>query len=105
MVAVISAVVGLALGVALTWALMVKRSQSLREDVLRADADVKVRDSQLLEASQRLERQRVEHETALAQMGQTFKVLSAEALDETVQRFNQSQEATHKLRESKLDST
>ena len=105
MVAVISAVVGLALGVALTWALMVKRSQSLREDVLRADADVKVRDSQLLEASQRLERQRVEHETALTQMGQTFKVLSAEALDETVQRFNQSQEETHKLRESKLDST
>ena len=105
MVAVISAVVGLALGVALTWALMERRSQSLLEDALRADADVKVRDSQLLEASQRLERQRVEHETAMTQMGQTFKVLSAEALDETVQRFNQSQEETHKLRESKLDST
>jgi len=41
----------------------------------------------------------------MTQMGQTFKVLSTEALDETVQRFNQSQEATHKLRESKLDST
>jgi DNA recombination protein RmuC len=58
-----------------------------------------------LEARERLERQRVEQETAMTQMGQTFKVLSTEALDETVQRFNQSQEATHKLRESKLDST
>jgi DNA recombination protein RmuC len=105
MVAVISAVVGLALGVALTWALMVKRSQSLREDVLHAEADFKVRDSQLVEANERLERQRLDHESAMLQMGQTFKVLSAEALDETVQRFNQSQEETHKLRESKLDST
>ncbi|HUZ40765.1 MAG TPA: DNA recombination protein RmuC [Acidimicrobiales bacterium] len=105
MVAVISAVVGVVVGVALTWAFMVKRSQALREDTLRAAADLKVRDSQLLEARERLERQRVEQETAMTQMGQTFKVLSTEALDETVQRFNQSQEATHKLRESKLDST
>jgi len=105
MVAVISAVVGVVVGVALTWAFMVKRSQALREDTLRAAADLKVRDSQLLEARERLERQRVEQETAITQMGQTFKVLSTEALDETVQRFNQSQEATHKLRESKLDST
>jgi len=105
MVAVISAVVGVVVGVALTWAFMVKRSQVLRDDTLRAAADLKVRDSQLLEARERLERQRVEQETAMTQMGQTFKVLSTEALDETVQRFNQSQEATHKLRESKLDST
>jgi DNA recombination protein RmuC len=105
MVAVISAVVGVIVGVALTWAFMVKRSQALREDSLSAAADLKVRESQLLEARERLEHQRVEHETAMTQMGQTFKVLSTEALDETVQRFNQSQEATHKLRESKLDST
>jgi len=105
MVAVLSAVVGLALGVAITWVLTVKHAQSLREDVLRAEADLKVRDSQLSESNERLERQRVDHETSMTQMGQTFKVLSTEALDETVQRFNQSQEETHKLRESKLDST
>jgi DNA recombination protein RmuC len=104
-VAVISAVVGLALGVAVTSAYMVKRSQSFREDVLRAQSDLKVRDSQLVEANERLERQRVEHETAMTKMGDTFKVLSAEALDETVRRFSQSQEATQKLRESKLDDT
>ena len=105
MVAVISAVVGLALGAAVTWMYMVKRSQSFREDVLRAEADLKVRDSQLNEANERLERQRVDHETAIVKMGDTFKVLSAETLDETVRRFSQSQEETQNLRESKLDST
>ena len=105
MVAVISAVVGVALGVAVTWVYMVKRSQSFREDVLRAEADLKVRDSQLNEANERLERQRVDHETAMTKMGDTFKVLSAETLDETVRRFSQSQEETQNLRESKLDST
>ncbi len=105
MVALISAVVGLALGAAVTWVYMVKRSQSFREDVLRAEADLKVRDSQLNEASERLERQRVDHETAMTKMGDTFKVLSAETLEETVRRFSQSQEETQNLRESKLDST
>jgi DNA recombination protein RmuC len=105
MVAVISAVVGLALGAAVTWVYMVKRSQSFREDVLRAEADLKVRDSQLNEANERLERQRVDHETAIVKMGDTFKVLSAATLDETVRRFSQSQEETQNLRESKLDST
>src|SRR5665213_237077 len=65
MVGVISAVVGLALGVALTWALMVKRGQSLREDVLRAEAELKVRDSQLAESNERLERQRLDHENSM----------------------------------------
>jgi DNA recombination protein RmuC len=105
MVAVISAVVGLALGAAVTWVYMMKRSQSFREDVLRAEADLKVRDSQLNEANERLERQRVDHETAMTKMGDTFKVLSAETLDETVRRFSQAQEETQNLRESKLDST
>ena len=105
MVAVISAVVGLALGVAITSALMVKRAQSLREDVLHSESELKVRDSQLAESNARLERQRLEHENAMTQMGQTFKVISAEALDETVRRFSQSQEVTQNLRETRLDST
>jgi DNA recombination protein RmuC len=105
MVAAISAVVGLALGVALTWAFSVKRSESLREDVLKAEADLQVRDSQLTESNERLERQRADHEAAMSKMGDTFKVISTEALDETVRRFSQSQEETQKLRESKLDST
>ena len=42
---------------------------------------------------------------ALTQMGQTFKVLSAEALTRPSSASSQSQEDTHNLRESKLDST
>lgn len=105
MVAAIGVIIGLVLGVAVTWAVFTKRCQALREEVLHAQSDVKVRESQLSEANERLERQRVDHTLALEQMGQTFKVLSTEALDETVQRFNQSQEEVHKLRESKMDST
>ena len=41
----------------------------------------------------------------MTQLGDTFKVLSAEALDETVRRFSRSQEETQNLRETKLDST
>ena len=41
----------------------------------------------------------------MSKMGDTFKVLSAEALEETVRRFSRSQEETQNLRESKLDST
>jgi len=41
----------------------------------------------------------------MTKMGDTFKVLSAETLDETVRRFSQAQEETQNLRESKLDST
>jgi DNA recombination protein RmuC len=105
MVVVISAIVGLAVGVAVTWTLSLKRSQTLRDDALRTEADLKVRDSQLLEANQRLDRQRAEHDAAMTQMGDTFKVLSAEALDETVRRFSQTQEVTQNLRESQLNST
>ncbi|MEO9181814.1 MAG: hypothetical protein ABI298_09215, partial [Acidimicrobiales bacterium] len=105
MVAAIGVIIGLAFGVAITWVVFTKRSEALRGEVLHAQSDVKVRDSQLSEAHDRLERQRVDHTIALEQMGQTFKVLSSEALDETVQRFNQSQAEVHKLRESKMDST
>jgi len=104
MVAVLSAVVGLALGVAITWVLTGEARASLREDVLRAEADLKVRDSQLSESNERLERQRVDHETSMTQMGQTFKVLSTK---HSMRRcsFQSISEETHKLRESKLDST
>ena len=105
MVAAISVIIGLVLGVAVTWALSVKRSQSLRDEVSTVESNLKVRDAQLVDALDRLERQRIDHTTALEQMGQTFEVLSREVLDKTVQRFNASQEEVHKLRESKLDST
>ncbi len=105
MVVAIGVIIGLVIGGAVTWVVSTKRSHALHDEVFQARSDLKVRDSQLAAANERLERQRVDHTIALEQMGQTFKVLSTEALDETVQRFNKSQEDIHKLRESKMDST
>ncbi len=105
MVAALSVVVGLVLGVAGTLAFSLKRSQALRDDVASARSELKVRDSQLADSHARLERQSLDHAMALDQMGQTFKNLSTDVLHETVLRFNASQEDIVKLRDEKLDST
>jgi DNA recombination protein RmuC len=105
MVGVLAGVAGLVLGVAVTWALSLRRSESLREDVVRAASALAVRDSQLAAASEQLERQRVEHAHAIENMEKTFENLSNRVLNQTVAQFSQSQEDLVKLRESKLDST
>ena len=105
MVGVVAGVIGLALGVAVMWGLSMKRSQSLRDEVTRAESALAVRDSQLAAANDLLERQRVDHATAIENMELTFENLSNRVLLQTVQQFSQSQEDLVKLRESKLDST
>jgi DNA recombination protein RmuC len=105
MVAALSVIVGLALGVVVTWALAQKRSVVLRDDLVTARSDLKVREARLADLQARLERQSVEHSTAIEQMGQTFKNLSTDMLHETVLRFNATQEDVVKLRDEKLDST
>ena len=105
MVAALSVIVGLVLGVAGTWAYSLKRSQVFRDNVSAAQSELRVRDSQLADAHARLERQSLDHAMALDQMGQTFKNLSTDVLHETVLRFNASQEDIVKLRDEKLDST
>jgi DNA recombination protein RmuC len=105
MVGVVAGVIGLALGAAIVWGLSTKRSQSLRDNVTRAESALAVRDSQLAAANDLLERQRVDHAAAIENLEQTFENLSNRVLLQTVQQFNQSQEDLVKLRESKLDST
>ncbi|NNN00896.1 MAG: DNA recombination protein RmuC [Acidimicrobiaceae bacterium] len=105
MVALLVGVAGVVLGAALTWALFVRRVQTLREDVLRGESALSLRESELAAANQFLERQRAEHETALTNLGETFESLSIRVLDQTVDRLTRSQEELHKLRETKLDST
>ena len=105
MVATLSVIVGLVLGVAGTWAYSLKRTQALRDDASAVRTELKVRDSQLVELHARLERQSVDHSVAIDQLGQTFKNLSTDVLHETVLRFNASQEDVVRLRDEKLDST
>lgn len=105
MVALLVGVAGLVLGAGVMWGVTTRRAQSLREEVLRAQGTVSVRETELAAANSLIERQRVDHEVALANLEQTFENLSNRVLDQTVQRFSQSQEEVHRLRETKLDST
>jgi DNA recombination protein RmuC len=105
MVAALSVIVGLVVGIAVTWAYSQKRVQAFRDDASAAQSELRVRDSQLADAHAQLDRQSVDHSTALDQLGQTFKNLSTDVLHETVVRFNASQADVVKLRDEKLDST
>ena len=89
----------------MTWAYSQKRVQAFRDDASAAQSELRVRDSQLADAHAQLDRQSVDHSTALDQLGQTFKNLSTDVLHETVVRFNASQADVVKLRDEKLDST
>ena len=105
MVALLVGIAGLVVGAGLMWGIATRRAQTLREQVLRTEATVSVRDTELAAANAQIERQRADHEVALANLEQTFENLSNRVLDQTVQRFSQSQEEVHRLRETKLDST
>lgn len=102
---IISGVAGLLFGAVLTWALTLRRSQTLREAVARARSDLAVRDSQLVGANETLVREREEHLSALDNMEKTFEALSGRVLAQTVEQFNLSQEHVLKERDSKLDLT
>lgn len=105
MVALLVGVIGVVLGALVMWGVSLRRAQSLREDVLRAQSTITVRETELAALNNLLERQRLDHEVALTNLEQTFENLSNRVLDQTVQRFSQTQEEVHRLRETKLDST
>ena len=105
MVVALVGIVGLCLGAGIAWVITSRRAQAMREEVLRTETLVAVRDAELASATALIERQRSEHVTALANLEQTFENLSNRVLDQTVQKFNLSQEEMHRLRETKLDST
>ena len=92
MLALLSGVVGVVLGALAVWALSLKRSQSLRDGVARAQQDLAVRDSQFVIANEGLARERAEHEAALRNMEVTFENMSNRVLAQTVEQFSHNQE-------------
>ena len=104
MVAVITGVAGLFLGVLVCAAFMSRRAQQDRARVAQLESEVAVANAQLTNADQQLERQRAEHESTLANLEQTFQNLSNRVLQDTVEQFNRSQEEVGRLREARLDS-
>ena len=98
-------VVGVILGAAVMWALSMKRGQSAREELSGVAQALAVRDTQLQAATETLERERAEHDTALKGLEVTFENMSNRVLSATVEQFNASQEQVLKERDSKLTHT
>jgi DNA anti-recombination protein RmuC len=105
MIAVLSAVIGLVVGAALTWSFAQRQSQRSREMVGQFTAQLAVRESELANARENVERLRQEHDEQLKNLGPVFQSLSHEVLKETVHEFNQSQEQLMRERETTLDRT
>ena len=105
MVGVLAGVAGLVVGVFVSWLVLNKRVEVVRDAAASARSDLAVRDSQLASANELLERQKLDHDAAIANMEQVFENLSNRVLHQTVQQFSASQEEVVRLRESKLDST
>jgi len=105
MVGVLAGVAGLVVGLFVSWLVLNKRVEVVRDAAASARSDLAVRDSQLASANELLERQKLDHDAAIANMEQVFENLSNRVLHQTVQQFSASQEEVVRLRESKLDST
>jgi DNA recombination protein RmuC len=105
MIAILSAVIGLVVGAALTWSFAQHRSQTSREAVSQVTSQLAVRDSELANARENIERLRQEHGEQLKNLGPVFQSLSHEVLKETVHEFSQSQEQLMRERETTLDRT
>jgi DNA recombination protein RmuC len=105
MIAILSAVIGLVVGAALAWSFAQRHSQNSREAVSQYKSQLLVRESELANARENVDRLRQEHDQQLKNLGPVFQNLSHEVLKETVHEFNQSQEQLMRERETTLDRT
>jgi DNA recombination protein RmuC len=105
MIAILSAVIGLVVGAALAWSFAQRHSQTSREVVSQFKSQLAVRESELANARENVDRLRQEHDEQLKNLGPVFQSLSHEVLKETVHEFNQSQEQLMRERETTLDRT
>lgn len=105
MVAALTGIIGLVVGVTLAWSLALRHHSAQREALAQVRSDLAVRESELTSARANVERQREEHDAALKNMEGVFENLSNRVLQQTVLQFNQSQEQVMKERETTLDRT
>ena len=105
MVAVVSAVVGLVVGVLAALAWTARRIQSTRDELAAARATLAVRESELAGVRETAERERLDHDRAMAESESQFESLSRRVLAQTVEAFNQSQVDIQRERDARLDTT
>ena len=68
MVGVLAGVAGLVVGLFVSWLVLNKRVEVVRDAAASARSDLAVRDSQLASANELLERQKLDHDAAIANM-------------------------------------
>ncbi|MDE3044744.1 MAG: DNA recombination protein RmuC [Acidobacteriota bacterium] len=102
---VLSALLGLVVGLVVGGVIVHTRGRSARDDAARVAAQLLVRDSELAFAHETITRLRDEHASALAQMETVFENVSNRVLHTTVAQFNASQEQVQKERSETLDRT
>ena len=105
MVAFVSAVVGLLVGVLATVVWSARRLQAARDELATSRATIAVRESELAGAREGAERERLEHDRAMAEAESQFESLSRRVLADTVEAFNQSQTEIQRERDARLDMT
>ncbi len=105
MVAVVSAVVGLLVGVLATLAWTARRIQSTRDELAAATSIVAVRESELAGVREAAERERLDHDRAMAESESQFESLSRRVLAQTVEAFNQTQVDIQLERDARLNTT
>jgi DNA recombination protein RmuC len=105
MVVFIGALAGLLIGALGAWAWSTRRAQTLRDELASAQRELAVRDTQLAQAQENLERERRERDEDLLERQTQFENLSNRVLAETVEQFNKSQEQVLRERDSKLNLT
>ncbi len=101
----ISAVVGLLVGVLFTAGWSARRIQAVRDELAASRAAVAVRESEIANAREVAERERLDHERAMADAESQFESLSRRVLAQTVEAFNQTQTEVQRERDARLDTT
>ncbi len=105
MVAVLSAVLGVLVGVLVTWGWSSRRLQIARDEAASLRATIAVRDGELAHAREGAERERLDHDDALAEAEVRFENLSHRVLTQTVEQFNLTQSVIQRERDARLDVT
>lgn len=95
-------VIGLIVGALGAWLAATRRSQSLGEELAAAQSRAHVADALRAASLESLERERVEHAEAVANIETLFEATSSRVLANSMTRFNETQERILRERDSKL---
>lgn len=100
---IIGILIGIFFGALLAYVLVSRRSESIRGQLALAKNSQLSLEDKAKDLQDAIERERANHEVAIASLKDSFRVLSFETLDSVVKGFNESQQQALAQREQKLD--